>query len=135
MPLGVYIVASDSVLEPGGAYPVGELSTLEAPCLHCQSPTHVYQFSLKYHEHQALLTTHDAKTQRDIRSMCSARRTLYAHNANGRPRNAERTNQPDGASELGWRRPAVRRVFDTASGKRELEVDVPLTLRYVLQRL
>jgi hypothetical protein len=61
---------------------------------------------------------------------------LYAHNVNGRPRNADRTNQPDGASALGWRRPAARRVFDTASGKREDDMPmVALTLRYVLQRL
>jgi hypothetical protein len=35
-------------------------------------------------------------------------RTLFAHNAIGRPTNADRTNQPDGPSALGCnRRPAV----------------------------
>ena len=55
MPLGVYLgctSASNSVLEPGGAYPASELSLSNA--MLAWRTTHVNHFALKYDQHQAL---------------------------------------------------------------------------------
>ena len=124
MPFGVYLgytSRSDSVLEPGGAYPTSELSAREKnnqSVLRHQF-THVNHFALKYDEHQAL----NPKAQRDLpipkSSVLQEGRTLYAHSAIGRPRNADRTSQPDGASALGCTKaPAARRALVAARGER-----------------
>jgi hypothetical protein len=132
MPFGVYLgytSLSSSVLEPGGAYPATDRTlarTRKAQSIQRQI-THVDQFALKDDEHQALGTVY---IQRLTASKSSVRRTLYAHNAIGRPTNADRTSQPDGASSLGCsRRPEIRRVLVTAQVKtegRELEPEMGL---------
>jgi hypothetical protein len=138
MPFGVYLgymSRSDSILEPGGAYPASD-SDSELRRKYEQHArdqfTHINHLALEYDEHQALQTARRlSEIHLDPPHSGTDRRTLYAHSAIGRPTNADRTNQPDGPSAPGCnRRPAVRRVFDTVRGERDDREMEELALEY-----
>ena len=132
IPFGVrsgYTSLSDSVLEPGGAYPADKLQHEgedEGEFTAARPITHVNHFTLKYDEHHALCTAHiPGSFQRSTYQSpnCSTRQTLYAHSAMGSPTNADRTNQPDGGSTLAvgcTRRPASGRALRRERKGREL---------------